>query len=180
MVSFANFDWTALVPLASGLMGALVGGGSGYFAHIRTLEADLAVRRKSVAHALAAEMAAFEKIVNRRDIPRRCQAAADAARAGNENAVREWLSEQDGNLNILPIYHANLGNIGLLGPACVELVTFVGQVEAILTTIRGVHEGIYDKLNSGLVADLFEGELELWRVSEKLAAKVVADLRAIT
>jgi len=175
----ANFDWTILVPLASGLIGALVGGGIGYFAQLRTLEADLSVRRKSLAHAVAAEIEAFERIVNRRDIPRRCQAAADAARAGNENAVREWLSEQDGKLNILPIYHANLGNIGLLGPACVELVTFVGQVEAILNTIRGVHEGIYDKLNSGLVADLFEGELELWRVSEKLGSKVIADLRAI-
>ncbi len=176
----ANFDWTTLVPLASGLIGALVGGGIGYFAQIRTLQADLSVRRKSLAQALAAEIEAFEKIVNRRDIPGRCQAAADAARAGNENAVREWLSEQDGKIDTLPIYHANLGNIGLLGPACVELVTFVGQIEALLTTIRGFHEGIYDKLNSGQVADLFESELQLWRVSEQLATRVIATLRAIT
>ena len=175
-----DFDWTVLIPLLSGLMGALVGGGIGYFAQIRTLEADLAVRRKSLAQALAAEIEAFQRIVNRRDMPARCQAAADAARAGNENAVREWLSEQDGRMEILSIYHANLGNIGLLGPVCVELVTFVGLVQAILSTIRGAHEGIYDKLDGGQVADLFESELELWRLSEKLATKVIADLRAIT
>lgn len=180
VVSLIDFDWTVLIPLLSGLIGALVGGGIGYFAQIRTLEADLAVRRKSLAQALAAEIEAFQRIVNRRDMPARCQAAADAARAGNENAVREWLSEQDGRMEILSIYHANLGNIGLLGPVCVELVTFVGLVQAILSTIRGAHEGIYDKLDGGQVADLFESELGLWRLSEKLATKVIADLRAIT
>ena len=166
--------------VGSGLIGTLVGGGISYFAQIRTLEADLSERRKSLARALAAEIEAFQRIVARRDIPGRCQAAADSARAGNENAVREWLSEQDGKMEILPIYHANLGNIGFLGPACVELVTFVGQVEAILTTIRGVHEGLYGNLDGGQIADLFEGELELWRVSEKLATKVIADLKSIT
>jgi hypothetical protein len=69
-------------------------------------------------------------------------------------------------MEILPIYYANLGNIGLLGPVCVELATFVGQVEAILTTIRGVHEGLYDNVTGGQIADLFEGGLELWRVSK--------------
>ena len=176
----ADFEWTVLIPVGAGLIGTLVGSGVSYFAQIRTREADLSERRRSLAHALAAEIEVFQRIVARRDIPGRCQAAADSARAGNENAVREWLSEQDGKMEILPIYHANLGNIGLLGPACVDLVTFVGHVEAILTTIRGVHEGLYDNLNGEHIADLFEGELELWRVSEKLAAKVIADLRAIT
>ena len=35
-------------------------------------------------------------------------------------------------------------------------------------------------LDGGQLADLFEGELELWRVSEKLAMKVISDLRATT
>ena len=162
----ADFEWTVLIPVGAGLLGTLVGSGVSYFAQIRTREADLSERRRSLAQALAAEIEVFQRIVARRDIPRRCQA--------------EWLSEQDGKMEILPIYHANLGNIGLLGPACVDLVTFVGQVEAILTTIRGVHEGLYDNLDGEQVANLFEGELELWRVSEKLATKVIADLRATT
>jgi hypothetical protein len=176
----ANFEWTVLIPLVSGMVGTLVGGGISYVAQSRAREAELSWRRKSLAQALAAEIVAFQRIVARRDLPGRCKAAADSARAGNEIAVREWLSEQDGKMEILPIYHSNLGNIGLLGPACVDLVTFVGQVEAILTTIRGVHDGLYRNLNCGQLANLFEGELELWRVSEKLATKVVADLRAIT
>ena len=144
--SLADFEWTVLIPVGSGLIGTLVGSAVSYFAQIRTREADLSERRKSLAHALAAEIEVFQRIVARRDLPGRCQAAANSARAGNENAVREWLSEQDGKIQVLPIYYANLGNIGLLGPACVDLVTFVGQVEAMLTTIRGVHERLYDKL----------------------------------
>lgn len=176
----AEFDWTVLIPVGSALLGTLVGSGISYFAQIRTREAEVAERRRSLAHALAAEIEVFQRIVARRDLPGRCQAAAASARAGNEDAVREWLSEQDGKIEILPIYHANLANIGLLGPACVDLVTFVGQVVAILTTIRGVHDGLYDKLDGPKIADLIEGELELWRVSEKLGTKVIAELKAIT
>jgi hypothetical protein len=176
----SDFDWTILIPVGSALLGTLLGSGVSYFAQIRTREADLAERRKSLAHALAAEIEVFQRIVARRDLPGRCQAAADSARAGNEYAVREWLSEQDGNMEVLPIYRANLGNIGLLGPVCVELVTFVGQVEAILATIKGIHAGLYDKLDGEKIADLIEGDVELWRVSEKLATEIVADLKAIT
>jgi hypothetical protein len=176
----ADIDWTILVPVGSALLGTLVGGGISYFAQIKARQADLAERRKSLAHALAAEIEVLQRIVARRDLPGRCQAAAASARAGNDDAVREWLTEQDGRVEILPIYHANLVNIGLLGPACVDLVTFVGQVEAILATIKGIHDGLYDRLDGERIADLLEGELELWRVSEKLAIKVVSDLKAIT
>ena len=95
----ADFEWKVLIPVGAGLIGTLIGSGVSYFAQIRTREADLSERRMSLAHALAAEIEVFQKIVARRDIPGRCQAAADSARAGNENAVREWISEQDGKMD---------------------------------------------------------------------------------
>jgi hypothetical protein len=170
--------WLQLLPAISGLVGALIGSGSALFGQHLQRRNEFAHKRQSIGFALAAEIEAYLDIVEQRGWVRLTEELLAQARKGEIPKVDGWLSEQEQARDPFPIFLANMGNIGMLGPITGLLAKFYTRVIGIRATIADMQMGAYNDLGANGIANVIREEIDLWLENVVLGRKLVSDLRS--
>jgi hypothetical protein len=169
-------DW---ILAASGLVGAIIGGAISYFAQKSIRNADKESDRRALAGAIAAEIEAYLHLMSLRNHANHARALAQRIRAASGEKLRGFLDKDSKPLDEFPVIKTQLGNIGILGDVCFELVKFYAVLSGVQSTVISAEHGKYDGLSAAALADMIDQEAGVWESALALGASVVPRLKQI-
>ncbi|MDP9854516.1 hypothetical protein [Agrobacterium tumefaciens] len=169
--------WLQVLPAVTGFVGVLAGSGISLIGQHWQRTYDRQQKKQSIAFAIAAEIEAYIDIIDHRGWVPIAEMLFTQAQNGHIPKVEGWLSEQDQAKDPFPIFAANMGNIGTLGPITGSLAKFYTRVIGIRSTIADMQIGSYDGLGAQGVANVIRGEIDLWLETAVLGRKIVRELR---
>lgn len=164
---------------ATGLIGVGLGGFITYRVQEHALKFERDELRKNLSLAIAAEIEAYLEMIALRKHEEYAKSIIELNKKGIRTIPKGWISGFEANRIPFPVIMANLPNIGILGSICKNVVSFYSQSIAIRTTLISANEGIYDEATNADLAEIFEGELELWMKTKNLGKNIVNKLRNI-
>jgi hypothetical protein len=169
-------DW---ISAASGLVGTIIGGVISYFAQKSTRNADRENDRRALAGGVAAEIEAYLHLMGLRDHAKNAHALAQRIRSGSGEKLRGFLDKDSKPLDEFLFIKTQLGNIGILGNVCFDLVKFYSLLSGVQSTVITAEYGKYDGLSPSALADMIDSETTVWESALSFGSEVLPRLKKI-
>lgn len=166
-----------IITGAAGLIGSIIGSASTILAQVIFRRVDHKDRTRSLAFGLAAELASYIELMERRGHVRNAEAIIHRLRLGENVSIMNFGDTAERRQEYFPIFKSQAPSIGLLGAEkCKLLASFHRGIDAVLMTAESAQRGEYEHMSPSQKADLVEGELEIWRGAMNVGKALVPKL----
>jgi hypothetical protein len=141
--------------------------------------ADKENERRALAGAIAAELEAYLDLMTRRNHSKNGRDLANRIRAGSGDKLRGFLDKDSKPLDEFLLVKSQVGNIGILGDVCFDLLKFYTLLAGVQTTVISGENGKYDGLGEASLANMIETEIAVWESALAMAPSIVSRLKKI-
>lgn len=171
-------EWSQLIPLGSGLVGTIIGGGIAYFTQMQTRREERVQKRTSLAIGIAAEIEAYLALMERRGHLALARRIADQPEVTTSD-MRGWITPFDLEHEAFPFTTKSIGDLGLLGGLAGDVTKFLMGVYGIKSTMSRAEHGGYDAHDSETRRCIVSGEADFWVEIVTDAHQLIAALRKV-